>query len=105
MEVSGVMRKYEGERTLPFRISAFVHLAGEGGKEKRLASFDLIVSTAVEGCSYAEVRTNEQARSDASNATPCTYYVSAEFRLAVEFVLHHILSVSPPSTAQSRGKA
>ena len=30
----------------------------------------MIISTAVEGCSYAEVRTNEQARSDASNACP-----------------------------------
>ena len=30
----------------------------------------MIVSTAVEGRSYAEVRTNEQARSDASDATP-----------------------------------
>ena len=37
---------------------------------KKTPSFDLINLTAVRGCSYAEVRTNEQARSDASNACP-----------------------------------
>ena len=48
---------------------SFTYDSSENGEE-RLPSFRLIVSTAVESRSYAEVRTNEQARSDASNACP-----------------------------------
>ena len=56
------------ERTSPFQIY-YIHLR-VGGRGEKTPSFDLINLTAVRGCSYAEVRTNEQARSDASNACP-----------------------------------
>ena len=42
-----------------------------GEKEERTSPFQIsLYLTAVRGRSYAEVRTNEQARSDASNAAP-----------------------------------
>ena len=44
------------------------------GRKKGLRPFRLIKSTAVEGCSYAEVRTNEQARSRDSNAVSLWIY-------------------------------
>ena len=47
----------------------FSLLVRERGEE-RLRLSDFIISPAGEGRSYAEVRTNEQARSDASNACP-----------------------------------
>ena len=58
----------EVERTSPFQIY-YIHLR-VGGRGEKTPSFYLINLTAVRGCSYAEVRTNEQARSDASNACP-----------------------------------
>ena len=56
----------EVERTSPFQID-YIHLR-VGGRGEKTPSFDLIFSTAVEGCSYAEVRTNEQALSRDSDA-------------------------------------
>ena len=49
------------ERTSPFQIY-YIHLR-VGGRGEKTPSFDLINLTAVRGCSYAEVRTNEQALS------------------------------------------
>ena len=49
------------ERTSPFHIY-YIHLR-VGGRGEKTPSFDLINLTAVRGCSYAEVRTNEQALS------------------------------------------
>ena len=51
----------EVERTSPFQIY-YIHLR-VGGRGEKTPSFDLINLTAVRGCSYAEVRTNEQALS------------------------------------------
>ena len=56
----------EVERTSPFPID-YIHLR-VGGRGEKTPSFDLIKLTAMRRCSYAEVRTNEQALSRDSDA-------------------------------------
>ena len=83
----------EVERTSPFQIY-YIHLR-VGGRGEKTPSFDLIYLTAVRGCSYAEGALTSKLVLMHQTPAPCTYYVSAEFRLAVEFGLYDTLPSSP----------
>ena len=54
-------------------------------KEKKTTSFDFIKSTAVEGCHYAWGALTSKLVLGYQAPVPCTYYVSAEYRLPVEY--------------------
>ena len=93
----------EVERTSPFQIY-YIHLR-VGGRGEKTPSFDLINLTAVRGAPTRRCALTSKLVLMHQTPAPCTYYVSAEFRLAVEFGLNHSLLVSPTSTEQSRGFA
>ena len=73
--------------------------------KKDLRLLILLYPPAGEGRSYAEVRTNEQARSDASNACPLHLLCKCGVPARGGVLLYDTLLSSPESTTQSRGYA
>ena len=93
----------EVERTSPFQIY-YIHLR-VGGRGEKTPSFDLFFRLRSRAATTRRCALTSKLVLMHQTPAPCTYYVSAEFRLAVEFGLNHSLLVSPTSTEQSRGFA
>ena len=93
----------EVERTSPFQIY-YIHLR-VGGRVEKTPSFDLFFRLRSMAATTRRCALTSKLVLMHQTPAPCTYNVSAEFRLAVEFGLNHSLLVSPTSTEQSRGFA
>ena len=92
---------------LHYRLSANFMSFGKtiGMWKKDLRLLILLYPPAGEGRSYAEVRTNEQARSDASNACPLHLLCKCEVPARGGVRFSNTLPSSPIWTDQSRGYA
>ena len=83
----------EVERTSPFQIY-YIHLR-VGGRGEKTPSFDLFFRLRSRGAPTRRCALTSKLVLMHQTPAPCTYYVSAEFRLAVEFGLYDTLPSSP----------